>query len=291
MISLLEVEKYNFKLRGSREGGVEISSSTYANNFEAWDLELYGPWRYNGDWSIGIDVGSGGGVSGGIIEAGGNGATFAIYELCNMLVIDSHTAGPALSEALAKGCTFIGSRVRGYGSNLRDCVISTVNDGPVNFSYTNCVFSRSSISGTVTNCQFSWTPPTWPAWNAADFSKLALNYSTITSPPSPGVGSPEYIGYPTDLSGNTRDDIGAYASEALPTTPAPTTTTPAPTTTTTTTPAPTTTLAPVTTTPPPDPIVRHHGNGPGQRKIALDEALSIKFGRPWGTMADYPYQP
>jgi hypothetical protein len=54
----------------------------------------------------------------------------------------------------------------------------------------------------------------WPAWDASkeNFSRTFLNFSTITSPPSPGTGSPDYTGYPVNLWGTVRDNIGiSYA--------------------------------------------------------------------------------
>jgi hypothetical protein len=76
----------------------------------------------------------------------------------------------------------------------------------------NCAFRFSDPSDANfvnTNCQFGWTTPSWPAWNAAkeDWA-AAILASGINTPPQPG-NSP-YTGYETDPWGNSRTGIGAF---------------------------------------------------------------------------------
>jgi hypothetical protein len=220
----------------------------------------------------------------------------------------------SLGTSNIKGCTLISTSIN-VGSEcepgLLDLFDSIIDSPTINYpsamESSNCCWTIATIPGGVhTDAQTGWTPPSWPAWNAARgaFSASIIAVG-INTPPQPG--NPPYTDYETGLWGVTRTGIGAMDDfPAIPTTttttlaPTTTTTTVAPTTTTTTlaptttttTVAPTTTTTPApTTTLPPDPIVRTFGGGPGQRKVALDENLSRMFNRPWGTIADYPYQP
>jgi hypothetical protein len=231
---------------------------------------------------------------------------------CFMYVYDGSGGDITFSEnSNVKGCTILTKLIQmGIESSpasvsIVDSIIAVLGDeNPSNGYYfwdnvssSNCAFISTPTAGTHNNSQVAWTQPTWPVWDAdiTAFFKAPLNYSYIDRNSGfPGYGNPPYSGYEYDLSNVSRDDIGAYASqpETTTTTLEPTTTTLEPTTTTTTVEPTTTTVAPTTTTTPaPDPIVKHFGGGPGQRKIALDEVLSARFGRPWGTMADYPYNP
>ena len=94
-----------------------------------------------------------------------------------------------------------------------------------NFNLTRCVIRTSkntittggfTVSDDGVNTQYGWTPPTWPAFDAAKeaFGKSIL-LAGVNTPPRPGT-SP-YTGYNTDPWGNTRNDIGAvYMLSAVP---------------------------------------------------------------------------
>jgi hypothetical protein len=125
-----------------------------------------------------------------------------------------------------KGCTFIvpgsglyaGLYVDG-GAGWIDCVIDTHLFNPDiascgTITTANCAFScPQSGEVTPTSCQFNWTPPTWPAWNATkELWAESINAAGIlsgTGHPEPGNGYPTYAGYSTDPWGNARDGIGA----------------------------------------------------------------------------------
>jgi hypothetical protein len=128
-----------------------------------------------------------------------------------------------------------------------DSILSTTQYvfGPVtdNLPFANCVSSCPDPGLIlVTDCQFNWTPPVWPAWNALASSwadAIISNGDSITSPPEPGQIRPFYN---KDPWGNPRYRIGAtYQLDVT------TTTTVEPTTTTTVEPT-TTTGEPTTTT-------------------------------------------
>ncbi len=93
------------------------------------------------------------------------------------------------------------------------------------FNVTTCLFtcSKAALTGvgiTVndTNCEFSWAPPAFPAYNAVktDFAKDTLLAGAAT-PPRGGTPPFNYA-YGFDPFGNNRDDIGAVYCQS-PTTP------------------------------------------------------------------------
>jgi hypothetical protein len=127
------------------------------------------------------------------------------------------------------GCTIITLAFTSYyhshfNAYLQDCiytgtVYSFMGTGQSILNLTNCVCTHSKYSFTHTfgnpvalvdtNCQFDWTAPAWPAWNAPKegYNKNMLlaniNASVI-------IGKPPYTGYATDMWGSPRDAIGAY---------------------------------------------------------------------------------
>jgi hypothetical protein len=125
------------------------------------------------------------------------------------------------SLATFKGSTLIiaenGLRVDqddGPGSAaLTDCILSCTLTGSYwnNVNSNNCCFTAASIPGAGTHVspQVNWTPPSWPAWNAAQsaFSSTLLSANITT--PEPGAGYPSYTGYATGLWGTPRTGIGA----------------------------------------------------------------------------------
>lgn len=141
------------------------------------------------------------------------------------LYVYGTSAGGAGGNTLIKGCSVVSTSGGTYGirtsgpnalTNLYDSIISAplsvLVAAPALLTSTNCVFVTNPTTGTHTNYQSNWTPPTWPAWDASKelFAKSLLNYSTIDSPPSPGVGTPDYTGYPTNLWNQPRNNLGVY---------------------------------------------------------------------------------
>ncbi|MBF0554536.1 MAG: immunoglobulin domain-containing protein [Nitrospirae bacterium] len=86
---------------------------------------------------------------------------------------------------------------------------------------TNCVLtgSRTSITGNTsydttlndTNTQYSWSAPSYPAWNAVQsaFSNGLLSVGILSGTGNPEPGNPPYTGYETGLWGSARVGIGA----------------------------------------------------------------------------------
>lgn len=109
------------------------------------------------------------------------------------------------------------------GLPLKDCVIdcpSIINRPTGSTVFANCVLTTSSLPDS-SNCQFNWTPPTWPAWNASKESwASSLLHVGIETPPSPG--NPPYtdpLNYSKDIWGNNRLSVGAFYFDSLPVAP------------------------------------------------------------------------
>lgn len=152
----------------------------------------------------------------------------------NTSFYNCHYANPLGNDGLDGavhfyGCTLVTLVVNSFyhshfNALFQDCiytgtVYSFLGTGQSVLTLTNCVCIRSKYALTHTfgtpvtindtHCQFEWTPPAWPSWNAPkeswDKNRILAGVNT---PPKPG-NSP-YTGYETDLWGNIRDDIGAY---------------------------------------------------------------------------------
>lgn len=164
----------------------------------------------------------------------------------------SYYTGGAFPTDLA-GCTVVSNGIMRVGNNTGacayvDCKIQVAGFNVIGTAgITKCAvtcLNPLNIIFSVSDCQFNWVPPTWPAWDA-DKTLWAINLLAgpdgIDTPPEPGSApdykwGPGYFYWNTDAWGNARTGIGAdYMIPTPTTTPAPTTTTPAPTTTTTTT--------------------------------------------------------
>jgi hypothetical protein len=111
-----------------------------------------------------------------------------------------------------------------YSSNDGE-VLSGGGPVPITKNFTNCVLKCSLASilapvGTNVDNQFSWTPPTWPAWDALQsaFAEALLSIG-INTPPEPG--NPPYTSYATGLWNSPRIGIGAMDFPAATTTAAP----------------------------------------------------------------------
>jgi hypothetical protein len=256
-----------YKIKGSGEIGSFFAMGDNSTSWSmvAWDAAEFKPWRLHLSAPCDLVL-KNGEVSGGIIEnTSGANANIEAINFNNMFFRAQTITLPKNSSQI-KGCTLV-SVLPMSGSSSATIIDSIIDmpelDSAIAGRLDNCVFTFGSIgpySIVVNNCQFSWTPPSWPHWNSAigSFSRGNCNYSTINSGgnPRPGVGYPNYTGYSTELSGAVRDDIGAYTSlEPTPTTAGPTTiapTTAAPTTagpTSTTTTVSPTTVSPTTVSP------------------------------------------
>lgn len=76
------------------------------------------------------------------------------------------------------------------------------------FTVLKAYIQGKGISVNDTDCQFSWSAPSWPSWDSVKkLWKKDLLLIGVNSPPSPG--NPPYTGYETDLWGNERNDIAA----------------------------------------------------------------------------------
>jgi hypothetical protein len=210
-----------FRLRGARNSGSSFNKTSYTGvgwHIEAWDLQLYGPWRISGVNNSTVYLGAQfGTMTGGINYA--QKCIMVARKITNMLLKSTQDMelGANAYGMEFKGCTLIGAWEPAIPSNqitFYDCVVDMPLNAVISV-WNNCAFTVPSwAAGTKNNCQFSWTPPVWPAWDASkeNFSRTFLNFSTITSPPSPGTGSPDYTGYPVNLWGTVRDNIGiSYA--------------------------------------------------------------------------------
>jgi hypothetical protein len=194
----------------------------------AWDLDLYGPWRIANTGIIHINANSHviqNEVSGGILYSQGIFVYTRAYNINNMFINTKFesfpNSGVAFESTIIKGCTAICNYQLSAGSTQTqfiDCVLD-IGEGYPYHIYNGCLFtcSTDSVGGTKTDCQFNWTPPSWPAWDANKllFSKSILYANEPDRPPSRGVGGghPYFAGYSTDLFGRRRNDIGAYYAD------------------------------------------------------------------------------
>jgi hypothetical protein len=227
-----------FILKGSKYGISDLLGTL--NTLQAWNLTEYGPWRMGAEGAVRIDANV---ISGGIIMSY-EGLILNSETVSNMYLNVAEAIDASLTTV--NGCTIFAEiyLINHKTCTYKDCIINQVEAGDTQ-TYNKCVFSCADWgTGTKTNCQFSWTAPSWPAWNAARSAFDEDILSVGINKPSPWEGNSPYTGYATGLWGTARTGIGAMDFiAATTTTEAPTTTTEAPTTTTTTT----TTEAPTAT--------------------------------------------
>lgn len=204
-----------FYIKGSRNNGSSdiITKISEPCSIVAWDLIQFGPIRIKTTGNLSLSK-----VSinnGAIIQAN----RIEVDKIVNSYLKSTDYCN--ISDYGAFGSTIIGNNEGSLLGPYSDTIIDHPM-GTAAGNFLHCAFSSADWGyGTKTNCQFSWAPPTWPNWNASDFSKTTLGYDTIltgNSPghPRPGYRSPLFLPYPFDLSGISRDDIGAYASGELP---------------------------------------------------------------------------
>ena len=125
------------------------------------------------------------------------------------------TFPPANPETRFVDCKFISNGVRVYDLTTGHKV-----------GFTNCAFKCPRPTKfdnnyhpgiTTTYCQYNWSAPAQPAWNAdkSAFVESVLS-AGISTPPQPG--NPSYSGfnksYDTDPWGNPRDSIGAVYNDS-----------------------------------------------------------------------------
>lgn len=179
-----------------------------------WGASVNGPWRLkltNGD-------GPGDYVStekvnfkGGILFIDTPSAT-GFYprdgQLYNMYVSTSGRLQPYGTD-IKGSLLYSGDRYIALHNILQDSVL-VASSAVASGSMSNCATNRpSSEWGLCYNSQFDWTSPVLPAFDASQSSfEMSSLYSTVTTPPKPGIGSPDYIDYEYDLWGNLREGIG-----------------------------------------------------------------------------------
>lgn len=217
---------HEMRIKGSRDAAAE-NKLIDRLRLKAWDLTLYGPWRLRIQ-EIGNFVGTLSNdnceIHDGIIEAhnlrhlAGTLSTSLIINNCfirsNYFSFQSNLAAP-MTITIQGSTIRINTNVQGFDPTIiiQDSVIDWPNSKTITSSstFTNSVFNRpndwSGISSIV-DCQFNWTPPSWPTWDASQSSWSSSIASGIDTPPQPG--NAPYTGYETGLFGNPRSGIGAF---------------------------------------------------------------------------------
>lgn len=145
-------------------------------------------------------------------------------EITNMFIVDKVTS-PGQDNGLSihkdwdinfKGCVFFSNtfiNLNEPAPSYYDCIfLGTLTSIPAGFTTYNCAFDTPDPSiGSHTEPQWSmpWDDDLLPAWDAPkeDFDSSIL-FPNITTPPEPGYGAPDYVGYENDLWGNERKGIG-----------------------------------------------------------------------------------
>lgn len=216
---------HEIRIKGTRDAAAE-NKLTGGLLLKAWNLKQYGPWRLRIN-TIGNNSGTLSNerweIQDAIIEAhnvthyAGAAGTVCFIRNCfvrsNYLSFTSAFGQPISYNIL--GST-IKTNVTVQGVNCQINITDSVIDWPntktfANTSvFLNSVFNRSNgwSNITITNCQFDWSPPTWPVWTATKSAWSASIAVGINTPPQPG-NSP-YINYADDLFGNLRQGIGAF---------------------------------------------------------------------------------
>jgi len=151
------------------------------------------------------------------INWGTNGVT---QEYTNCIIKAAEIGCSPYATIIVKGSTIIISG--DLTDNIDNAVtmidtVAVLNNlvDPGTWVTNNCVFNIASFLGTHTDSQFSWTPPAFPAWDAAkELWDSALLSIGITTPPQPG--NPPYTGYSTGLWDSRRTGIGGFYFPAGP---------------------------------------------------------------------------
>ena len=218
-------ESSTFYMKGTYDGTdpVWLYYSTYTFDFVAWDIAVNGPWKINTTGQIQLWFTN---VNGAIIRRYGS-QTYDLGKgiLRNSYFINDTEAIASSGNSLIEGCIIytIGIFNVQYSiCTINDCMVYAAggNNGMGNtINVYNSAFNSGTFTGFnfISGCQTDWVPPAMPAWDAA---QSAFLYSTLSadidSPPQPGIGSPTYTGYETDLWGNPRKGIGTGYMPAVP---------------------------------------------------------------------------
>jgi len=215
----------SFKIKGSysQAGPIYLDAS----NATATPIEL-GPWIPTQPWRLKTTIGNGLGLSISLVTI-----DQAIMDCSGWMTFNSYASIPGSSvnvyssflrsahsvshehgikPVVLKGCTAVApifSLDCAADDEWHDCIMNI----SIPFSYENTYIRNCAFSGAnpgfpdQSSCQFSWTPPTWPAWDA-DLTEFRSGNLTagINTPPQPG-NSP-YTDYATGLAGGDRTGIG-----------------------------------------------------------------------------------
>lgn len=109
------------------------------------------------------------------------------------------------------GCTLVAPNIGAPGMTwplrmtFESCIVSGTVLGDIVSDY--CVFTTALPSGTNTNYQINWTPPTWYFSPGQRYFYLPDYVTGITVPPNPGATP--YTGYEKSMWGSARTGIGA----------------------------------------------------------------------------------
>lgn len=215
---------HEMRIRGIRDASAQ-NKLTGGLLLKAWNLNQYGPWRLKIN-TIGNNSGTLSNetwrIQDAIIESHNfihmAGAVETACTISNCFIRSNYlTFTSALSAPMTvnvKGSTIrVNTTIQGIDPVIN--ILDSINDWPNSktFSnsstFTNTVFNRSnSWTGisSITDCQFDWLPPIWPAWTAAKSAWSAVIATGINTPPQPG--NAPYTDYSTGLFGNPRQGIG-----------------------------------------------------------------------------------
>lgn len=199
-------------IKGSHDFGSETVTLAATCTYDRWDTRfdngIDAPWRIKANV---INLQYADTLKNGILyQAGSNGSIEGELINCYIITDGSLYWG---GDNDVKGCLVNasgGSLLEGFSSYVS--VIDTIIVGSISSpsNYINCAFTDSSSGGSDTDCQFNWSAPSMPAWDADQSSFQADILSAgITTPPQPG-NSP-YSGYETGLWGESRTGIGAMS--------------------------------------------------------------------------------
>lgn len=201
--------------------------NVWENVWDAWDLNLYGPWRLNLVTQQLYIQGQFWANPSGFIKSAILNSPFSAFEIDGNLTYENCYFVGDLDiidyiGSIFKGCIIYGSITSSYQSDPTDYMpfflefidsiirgtITTTFDFPPTVTLTNTVLTTTTTYP-KTHCQENWSAPAFPAWNASKsaFTDPSL-YAGITFPPNPGDGYPSFTGYPTDLFGDARTGVG-----------------------------------------------------------------------------------
>jgi hypothetical protein len=202
-------------------------SQTYT--LTVWDADVYGPYRMN---IQDIFYGNGAGYpsitfTGGIIACrdlqngnyGGAGGLTIVDCFFHAARNYTYLSVNVWSILIFRSSTFVVDGIWELPSATYPIYFrpynSTIDGTPTGGAWhassagANCAFTSADTAwpaAAITDSQYNWTPPTWPAWNAVQAAFLDDLLSVgITTPPQPGTDAGL-----TGLWGELRTGIGGY---------------------------------------------------------------------------------